>query len=175
MKTDKLLKKYGAGELADSLVFRQKLKEKDKRAAAAKLKQVKEKALHNMTAQEKLQLCLLQLKFKMEDYFRHADYSPTNSFGHYLQEYVKVLNRKNKDFASEIGLEETELSQLINGHRNPNEKILYRLEIHSHGIIPAIIWYRLLEKKNEHEIISDKAGRKNESSQVKNVVKVSVV
>jgi len=60
------------------------------------------------------------------------------------------------------------LSQLINNHRAPAEKIIIRLELHSGNIIPALLWMKVLDKQREHTIVTDKAIRQEESSHVKN-------
>ena len=84
------------------------------------------------------------------------------------------MNKKNKDFASDIDIDETELSQILNQHRKPREKIIIRLELHSNKTIPAITWFRLLEKEKEHEILTDNSLRRTESRHVKNRLQLSI-
>ncbi|MBE2290755.1 MAG: hypothetical protein IAE95_14470 [Chitinophagaceae bacterium] len=110
---------------------------------------------------------IMQLKFRMEDYLRSEHYDSALSFGYFLKAYIFGLGKKNIDFAGEIGIQPAELSQLIHNHRNPKQEILVRLEIHSNNNIPAIMWYRLLEKHKAHQLMSDVALRKSERKHVK--------
>jgi len=84
------------------------------------------------------------------------------------------MNKKNRDFAKDISIDETELSQVLGGHRKPSEKIIIRLEIHSCKTIPAITWYRLLEKEKEHEILTNKTIRTTERRHVKNKLQIGI-
>jgi hypothetical protein len=88
------------------------------------------------------------------------------SFGYFLKRYVDILNTRQKQFAEEISIDETLLSQLINGHPMPPDYITIRLEIHSHKIIPAHLWYKLVEQEKEHFIKTDVAIRKKEAKYV---------
>lgn len=131
MTYKQLLKKYGPEELAESFVFRVKLSKKEKKEADAELKKILDERRTNMPEKQKLLMQLMSLKFRMDDYYAGHSYQTESSFGNFLKEYLKLTNKKNKEFANDLGIEETELSQLINDHRRPSEKILVRLELHS--------------------------------------------
>src|ERR1035437_282655 len=155
MKTTKLLKKYAPKELAESFVFRTKLTAKEKKESDITLHELRKRVQEQTTSKQKLLSHLLQLKYQIEDYSKNATYDANRSFGYFLREYLKPLNKKNKEFASDIDIDETELSQILNQHRKPADKFIIRLEIHSNKTIPAITWFRLLEKEKEHEILTD--------------------
>ncbi len=174
MKTTKLLNKYRAKELADAFVFRTKLTAEERKKSDMRLKQMRTKIQKEVTPKQLLLSRIMQLKYQIEDYSNNAPYDINRSFGFFLREYLKSLNKKNKDFASDLDINETELSQILNKHRTPSEKLIIRLEIHSNKTIPAITWFRLLEKEKEHEIITDIAIRKNESKHVKNRLQLSI-
>lgn len=174
MKTDKLEKKYSSKELAESFVFRTKLSAKEKKQADLQLNLMRAKVQKQTTAKQMLLSRLLQLKYQIEDYSKNAPYDISRSFGYFLREYLKSLNKKNKDFASDIDIDETELSQILNQHRKPSEKIIIRLEIHSNKTIPAITWYRLLEKEKEYEILTNNLIRRSESKHVKNRLHLTI-
>lgn len=174
MKTDKISKKYTPKELADSFVFRTKLTTKEKKESDMQLMEMRKKIQKAITPKQLLLSRIMQLKFQIEDYLNNASYDINRSFGFFLREYLKSLNKKNKDFASDLDINETELSQILNKHRSPSEKLMIRLEIHSNKTIPAITWYRLLEKEKEHEILTDTTIRKNESKHVKNRLQLSI-
>ncbi len=174
MKTDKIVDKYTPKELADSFVFRTKLTTKEKKESDMQLIEMRKKIRKEVTPKQLLLSRIMQLKFQIEDYLNNASYDINRSFGFFLREYLKSLNKKNKDFASDLDINETELSQILNKHRTPSQKLMIRLEIHSNKTIPAIIWYRLLEKEKEHEILTNTATRKNESKHVKNRLQLSI-
>ena len=113
---------------------------------------------------------LLQLKFKLEDYLNQEVFNETQSFGFYLRSYLHILGKKNNIFANEIDINVTELSQILNKHRNPSEKVLIRIELHSNGIFPAILWHRLIEKEKEHELLTNLSLRVRERSHVNFIV-----
>ena len=49
-----------------------------------------------------------------------------------------------------------------------------RLELHSNNNIPAITWYRLLEKDKEYQLMSNLRLRKEESKHVKRKLEFSL-
>lgn len=174
MKTNRLLEKYSTKELAESFVFRTKLTTKQQKEADKELSEMRKKVQEKLTPNQIRLSRLLQLKYQMEDYYTNSAYNVNQSFGFYLRQYLTSLDKKNKDFAKDINIDETELSQLLNAHRKPSEKIIIRLEIHSNKTIPAITWYKILEKEKEYQIITDKVIRKAESKNVKNKLQVSI-
>ena len=50
------------------------------------------------------------------------------------------------------------------GKYEPNIEFVYRLEKHSGELIPALIWWKLIIRKQEFEIKQDKKTRKKEAS-----------
>lgn len=166
MSYKKLLKKYTPEELADAFVFPVKLTAKQKKEAAEQLAAARKKTQEGMTESTKLGLQLYHLKFQLEDYLQSTAFNPELTFGCFLKKYVELLNKKRKEFAEEISIDETLLSQLINNHRLPPDYIAIRLELHSDNIIPASYWIRLVEKQRLHEITTDKELRKREMKYV---------
>ncbi|GAB4093554.1 hypothetical protein [Flaviaesturariibacter terrae] len=163
---------YKPKEIAESFVF--PAEEKDREQVIDLLKEVRQKANSNTTDEEKIISKLLQLKFIIEDYLSSDTYNSKYHFGFFLKEYIARLEKKNKELASEIDIEPTELSQLINQHREPNEKIIIRLEIHSNKSFPAILWYRLIEKQKEYELMTDDGKRQKEMKHVKQRLEFSL-
>ncbi|MBI4946042.1 MAG: helix-turn-helix domain-containing protein [Bacteroidetes bacterium] len=174
MKTTKLLKKYASKDLAESFVFRTKLNAQDKKKSDRQLHKMRKSIQEKLTPKQILLSRLMQLKYQIEDYSKNTTYNNAFSFGYFLRAYLKSLNKKNKDFANDIDIDETELSQILNQHRNPSEKVIIRLELHSNKAIPAITWYRLLEKEKEHEILTDTTLRRSESRHVRNRLQLSI-
>jgi transcriptional regulator with XRE-family HTH domain len=174
MKRSKLKAKYTFRELSEDFVFRTKLPAEEKKNSDALLRELRKKDRAKATPKELLLSRLLQLKYQMEDYLINDDYKSEQSFGFYLREYLTSLNMKFKDFAEDISIDKTELSQILNDHRRPSEKIIIRLEIHSAKAIPAIMWFKLLEKEKEHEFLTNTVIRKQEGKYVKNRLRLSI-
>ena len=165
----KLEKKYTASELAEAFVFRSKLSGKQKMEAAKQLKEARAKINASISDEERMQASITQLRFQMEDYVKSYNYNKDLSFAYFLRRYIKLRYKSNKQFAKDIQIDETELSQILNNHRAPSEKTIIRIEIQS--TIPALYWYKLVEKQKEHELETDTVLRERESKYVKNQLK----
>lgn len=167
----KLLKEHGPEELANGFVFPVKLTKKQQKEAAEQLAAAREKNKETLTEEVKNSLQLYHLRFVIEDYLDGKDpFNPEFTFGFFLKRYVELLEKKRKDFADEISIDETLLSQLINNHRLPPDYITIRLEIHSDNIIPATYWIRVIEKQRLHEISTNEDLRKKERKFVTRVI-----
>lgn len=169
----KALEKYSDKEIAEALVLPQKLTRKQQAEAAIQLAEARKKSIAKMTNAEKLAANLLQLKFQVEDYLKNDEFDEQKTFGYFLKQYLLLINRKRNEFAEDINIHETLLSQFVNNHREPGENIFVRLELHSNNIIPASYWYRLIEKQKENFIKNDASLRRREKKFVKNKVEVS--
>jgi len=170
MSYKKLLKKYGPEELANSFVFPVKLTAKQKKEAAEQLAAARKKVQEEMTEETRLSLELYHLRFHIEDYLEGKEFNPELTFGSFLKQYVEFFDKKRKEFAEEISIDETLLSQLINNHRQPPNYIAIRLELHSNNIIPATYWIRLVDRQRLHEITTDNELRKKEKKFVHGIL-----
>ncbi|WP_183567757.1 hypothetical protein [Mucilaginibacter sp. SP1R1] len=161
-------------ELAEAFVFPSKApvtaKEKQEEDAFF---QTRRKQFANRTSQQQIYDKLLQLKFQIEDYISSNQYQDVLNFSYFLSEYVNRQDKKDKDFAAEIDIKPVVLSQYLNNYRTPPEKIVFRLELHSNGMIPAVTWYKLLQKDKEHEIMTNSGARNEESKHIKNKLEFS--
>ena len=110
-----------------------------------------------MTEEERLTGNLMGLKFRMEDYFKADKINAEYSFAYFLKLYIELLGRKRREFASEIGIDETLLSQFINQHRMAPDYMPIRLELHSNKSISAEYWFKIMERDREREMQSNKA------------------
>jgi addiction module HigA family antidote len=83
------------------------------------------------TKEEKIAIELLSLKFRMQSYVRgdedHPDVAASKTAGEYLKEHLKAIGVKNKDFAKYVGLEDSNLSAIINGRRKINVDLALKL------------------------------------------------
>jgi hypothetical protein len=162
MSYKKLSKKFTPEELAEGFVFPVKLTAKQKKEAAKQLAAARKRTQAAMSDEAKFGLQVFHLKFRIEDYLAQETFNPELTFGFFLKYYVELLDKKRKEFADEISIDESMLSQLINNHRMPPDYIAIRLEIHSNNIIPAAYWIRVVEKQRIHAITTDKELRKKE-------------
>jgi len=174
MSIKKLLEEYTPEELAESFVFPVKLTARQKKEADIQLQEARAKTQSEMTEKGRLVSRLLQLRFRLEDYLNKKDFDAGLTFSYFLKEYVNLVSKKRKDFAEEISIDETLLSQFINMRRMPPDYMAIRLELHSNKIIPAEYWYRLVEKEREHQIKTDTNLRKKEMKYVHSTLAVAV-
>ena len=110
------------------------------------------------------------MKLRIKNYLSENKFSNEYKFGNQLRLYSKIINRTNKDFAEDLGVHQTKLSRIINGRENPNVDLMYRLEEHSSGEIPAYQWWRIYFLELEHKIRTDLEKKMEESKKVKNQI-----
>ncbi len=152
--------------LADAFVPPHDLSEAEKSGADAELKRLRMLRLGEISDNQKLYAELLRLRYLMEDYLLYGQYTEAFSFGAFLKKYLHIVGRTQKDFASEISLHPTKLNQILNGKIDVNIALVYRLEKHSGGLVPATLWWNLHAKKVEAGISHDHAGRRQEAGKV---------
>lgn len=119
-------------------------------------------AKNKISDKDKLKLKLLRLKYQINSFLK-AQESGYN-FGFFLELYMNSLELTGKNFAEEINIQPSELSQILHNRRDPNEKIMVRLEIHSNYNFPAFLWYEVLAKQKALELKNDKVLRKQEEA-----------
>lgn len=168
-----MTEKYSEKELVESFVFRNNLSGKEERQVKNDIATARARLKAESGKDHGLRFKLLQLKYQMEDYINRP-FDEHYTFGFFLKNYVDILNIKRYQFADEISIDETYLSQIINRHRPPSEEIIIRLELHSRNLINALTWFKLLEKERENEIDNDKSIREKESKFVKSTVEFSL-
>jgi hypothetical protein len=174
MSLKRVFKEYTPEEIADAMILPVKLTLKQKKEADRQLAEHREKRRLEMTEDERLRFKLLQLKNQLEDYIKADQYNPQFTFGYFLEQYLQLTNKKKKEFAKDIQIHETLLSQIIKNRREPSNSIMIRLELHSNNTIPAIDWFRLLEKEKGHQISTNRSLRDKESSFVTHSLQFTV-
>ncbi|MBV8254438.1 MAG: hypothetical protein JO154_17695 [Chitinophaga sp.] len=167
MKREKKIKKISLDEMADAHILSEKISEKERAEILKEFGEEKKKSLSNLSNEQRILAAILQLRFQIEDYLKKKTYNKEATFSFFLKEYISRLQLKNKDFAEQIGMEPSELSHLLNNHRKPNDKILIRLELHSNKNIDAILWYKVLERDKEYELLTNCSLREEEKQYVK--------
>ena len=165
MKTEKN-SVFTEQELAEAHVFAHNLTVEEQKEVDTDMKIRRLQRLAAMSDSQKMQSDLLRLQFLMEDYIQQETYSEKQSFSTFLQSYLKILDKKQVDFAAEISLHPTKLNQILNNKTRPNIPLVYRLEKHSGGLISALLWWRVFTKKIEADIKNDKVRRQFEAEKV---------
>jgi hypothetical protein len=166
MKTEKKAV-FTEQELAEAHIFAHNLSPIEKKEADEELKILRFERLRTLSVNQKLHSDLLRLKFEIEDYIQQDVYCEKQNFSTFLQTYLKILDKKQVDFATEVSLHPTKLNQILNNKTMPNIPLLYRLEKHSGGLLPALIWWKLMIKKMEADIKNDKVKRLFEGGKVR--------
>ena len=167
-----LRKQYTDEEIAESMLIPADLTDEELRRAEEEIREFRFKLLSERTEDQRIFSDLMRFRFQLEHYINEEDYSTEKSFGKQLEEYIRILKRTKKELSEELDIHYTKLSRIINDREDPNIELTYRLEEHSGRLISAIIWWRLIIKKQEYEIRKDKETRNKEASRVKNSVKV---
>jgi len=162
----KLSEKYTKEELVEAFVFPSDRSEEEENK---QFREERLKRLANRTPEEIILSGLLRIKYQMKDYINRNHYNPDKSIVHFLNDYLKVIDKKQKDLASDIGVHVTRLSRILNGKEKLSLSIAYRLEAHSGDLIPAIMWWKIVQKEVEQEIKTDEEKRKEEKEKVKNI------
>jgi plasmid maintenance system antidote protein VapI len=167
-------KEHTPEEIAESLVFPGTKDPKEREAEMVEFRKFRKKIANKQSEKNKLISQLLQLKFLIDDYIKSDTFNKNYYFGYFLKEYITRLEKKNKQFADEINVNPTELSQVINQHRKPTEKLIFRLDIHSNKNFPALMWFRLLEKERAYELQHNKGIIDSEKKHVKEKLAFSI-
>jgi len=166
-----LRKKYSDEEISNSMLIPKDLSPSETKQANEELLSFRFKLLYKQTEEKRIYSDLLRFKYLMEDYIKDQYFDEEKSFGSHLEEYVRILKRTKKRLSEDLDIHYTRLSRIINNREEPNIELMYRLEMHSANLIPALYWWKLVTKKQEHVIKQDKKTRKKEASKVKNAIK----
>jgi hypothetical protein len=149
-----------------------KLSAEEREEAYAALREHRKAHETKRTPEAKLKTDLLQLRFLMEDYIQSDEFNEEMGFGYFLKEYIERIRKKSNEFADEINVNPSEISQFIHKHREPSSKFFIRLEIHSNKIFPALMWHKILSKEKALELLNY-GLRGDEEKQVKKRLSLS--
>lgn len=160
-------KKLKSEEIAEGLVFPGPTDKRERESILEDFRQIRKELAAKQSEDSKQINRLLQLKFIIEDYLQSNELKKDFFFGFFLKEYIVCLELKNVDFAKEIKVNPTELSQVIRRRRKPSDRLIYRLDIHSNRNFPATTWFGILEKERAYDLVHDKSIIENEKKFVK--------
>ena len=167
----KLRKLYSDEEIVENFVFNDdSLSEEEQKKADKEFRELRLRQLKNMTESEILFGRLMKMKLRIKSYLSGNTFSEEYKFSSQLKLYSNIINRTNKEFAEDLAIHQTKLSRILNGRENPNIDLMYRLEEHSSGEIPAHHWWRIYSLELEHKIRTDLEMKIEESKKVKNQI-----
>ena len=107
-------------------------------------------------------------RFQIENYIKTDTFSFDKTYGKYLAEYIRILNKSRKEISEDLSVHYTKLSRIINDKEEPNIELSYRLEKHSGGLIKAELWWKLIAKKQAFIISKDEDTKRIEQGKVRN-------
>ena len=166
-----LKKKYSDKEIVDSMLIPQDLTEKEKTELSKEMREIRMQKLRETTEEDMILADVMRLRFQIENYIKKETFSFEKTFGKYLGEYLRIIKKSRRDIAEDLSVHYTKLSRIINDKEEPNIELSYRLEKHSGELLSALLWWKLIMKKQEYHIKRDKQTRKREGSKVKNAIK----
>jgi plasmid maintenance system antidote protein VapI len=170
-----LRKEYSDEEIVESMLIPEDLTDKERKELSEEMKIFRFKLLNEQTEEQRIFSDIMRFKFQMEDYIINHKFIINKSFGNYLEEYVRILRITKKNLSENLNIHYTKLSRLFNNRESPNIEFLYRLEKHSGNLVPAIMWWKLVIKKQEYNIKKDKIIRKKEAAKVEKFVTYSSI
>lgn len=165
-----LKRQYSDEEIADFAMIPEQLSEEEAKKAREDFVKFRMQKLKEMSDQDRLLSNLLSIKYQIKSYVDSKEYESSKNFGHFLIRYIELGDRNQKEFAEDINIHPSRLNRILKGKERIGKKLAYRLEQHSGEIIPAIFWWKLMQKEVEEEILSEKEARELEKRNVKNVI-----
>lgn len=166
----KLREKYSDEEIAESMLIPQQMTKEEKKESDEVLRAFRFNLLREKNIEQRIFSDLMRLRFQIEDYLKQKDFSEEKTFGKFLTEYVRIIDRTKKRFSEELKIHYSRLSRVINDKEEPNIELIYRLEKHSSNLVPAILWWKLVSKKQEYLIQKNKTLRSEEAAKVESVI-----
>lgn len=164
-----LKEKYSDEEIADAMMIPQQLNKEEQQKANEEFARLRLKHRQQMSEKDKMLSGLLSIKYQVLEYIQKGYFDESKTLGKIIKKYLKVVKRTQKDLSNDINVHPSRLNRIINGKEKIGKAIAYRLEKHSGDIIPAIFWWKLMQKEIEQEINTEKEEREIEKNQVKNI------
>ena len=163
---EELKKKYTPKELAEKVMISQEISEEARTEFVRLRMELREK----MTPEQKLWSELLSIKYSIEFALKTKEIPPDKTFIKFLKHYLEVTQKNQKELAEDINIHPSRINRILKGKEKIGKSIAYRLEAHSGELIPAIYWWKLMQKEVEEEIRTNTVEREKERKHVKKVV-----
>ena len=167
----KLKEKYTDEEIVDSMLIPADLTTEEEKQLAEEMREIRFQRLREISEEDRILADVMRMRFQIENYLKSSKFSFEKTFGKYLEEYIRILNKPRKEIAEDLSIHYTKLSRIINDKEEPNVELAYRLEKHSGDLINAKLWWKLMIKKQEFIISKDDETRKEEQKKVRNALR----
>lgn len=165
-----LKKKYTDEEIADAMLIPPDWSEEENRKNQEEFGKLRMQLRAKRTPKEILLGNLLTIKYRIKGTIEKEDFEFAKTSGEFLQQYIKIIGKTQKEVAEDISIHRSRLNRIIKGKEKISKSIAYRLEQHSGDIIPALYWWKLAQKEIEEEMRNETKERAIERKYVKNVV-----
>ncbi len=163
---EEMKKKYTLEEIAESMLFPGKKPTPEEHAEFVRLRM---EHWNNTPPEKRLKYQLIGLKYRMKHCMEGRKES-MDTIANFLQQYLDITNKKQKDLAADLSINPSTLSCILNEKEHLTLALAYRLELHSGDLIPAIYWWKLAQKEIEQDIYNNPDAKLKEAKLVKNVV-----
>ena len=175
-KSDKIYKrlseKYTDEEIVESFVFNETLSPEEQKEVDEEFRKLRMEQLKNRSEEDILAANLVKLSIQINRYFQRNKFEEAFSFANQLKTYINITKRSNKVIAANLNIPPTLLNRIIKGKEHPTVELMYRLEKHSSGELPAFYWWRLHAKELEHQIRTDLVKKREEAKKVKDALHI---
>ncbi len=166
----KLRQQYTDEEIAESFFIPADLTENERKAADEEMWAFRKKRLQSRTKEQKIYADLLQICYQMKEYVESTLFDEEQSVAVYLREYLRVTGKNQKQLSEDLSIHKTRLSRILHKRERLTLALAYRLEEHSGNLIPAIYWWKLVQKEIEADILNNPDAKLKEAKLVKNAV-----
>jgi addiction module HigA family antidote len=99
---------------------------------------------------KRIEMTISGIRFQMERYLDDTGLQPPNDAPTLLSECIEAIGVKKKDFASYVGMEDSNLSAMLKGRRRISAEFALKLE--QIFDIPANLWLSV-QSKNELDLL----------------------
>ncbi|MGB3849987.1 MAG: hypothetical protein WA958_08470 [Tunicatimonas sp.] len=169
-----LSQKYTDEEIAESFILPLNLTKKEQKEMHDAMRNLRKNQRAAMTEPERMYSSLMQLKYQMTESVGR-EYDVENDFSKYLIRYMAIVKKTQKEIASDIGMTTRALSEILANAKDPDQRVFLRLENHSNGLIPALLWWKVAVRKQEYEITKNEQRREKEYAKVKNSIRIPII
>jgi len=149
---EELRKKITDAEIAEAMMIPADLTSEEQAQAGEEMLAFRAKLLGQQTEVDRIDSDLLRLRFLMENYITQEEFSEEHAFNKYLEEYLRIIKKTKKKLAQDLDVHYTRLSRIFNDQEEPNLALIYRLEAHSNKTISAVLWWKLITKRQQYRI-----------------------
>jgi len=170
---ERLSKELTDEELVEGIIYSERLDDEHQRLVEEEFAELRKEMLRNMSPERRLLGLVLQMKYAQRAYFKKGEYLPEYSFANQLRHYIDIGGRSQTEVANDLDVERSKLIKILKGQAQPDVELMYRLEKHSSGELPAHHWWRLYAMELEHIIRTDLQKKIDEGKKVSNVLKLS--